>query len=790
MLKSRKRLTTSLRRRRQQRWSPEQLEERALLSAAGFDDLVLDANSYSSDTVVVQFETGYTNPNSLPLQGIKVGSSLGTDGLYEVNLSEGVTPEEAISALEAHPGVAYAHPDFTVSLAATPNDPAFNSLWGMHNTGQTGGTPDADIDATEAWDIRTDASEIVVAVIDTGIDYTHPDLAANMWVNEGEIAGDGIDNDDNGFVDDVHGYDFVNDDGDPMDDHNHGTHVAGTIGAVGDNGVGVAGVAWNVQLMGVKFLGANGSGSLANAIKAINYTTQMNADISNNSWGGGGFVQSLQDAINSFTSNGGIFTAAAGNHGGNNDTGGFYPANYENVVAVAASDHNDTKANFSGFGVNTVEVAAPGVSIRSTVPGGGYSNFSGTSMATPMVSGVLAILQAEFPAETDAEILDRMYMSTDPILTDVTTHGRVNLFNALQAAPNDQDGPKVDSSAWSGPQEGEVDTVTVTFNESIDLLTFTTSDVALTGPNGSIVVDSVTSTNAENTVFEVSFAAQTDVGDYTMDIGPDVADIAGNLMDQDMDGTGGEAGDDVFTTSFSIENEQVVFEWEGNQRIRDARRFRRRTRRGTTVVRMRVNEDVTIDDLDVQLTLNHTWTSDLAIYVFGPGGRSLLFNRRGGDGDNILATFDDEAGTAIADGTAPFDGSFRPESSLSGFDGSSTLGRWYVVIYDLAPRDVGNITNVKLIVTPQQGASTQIDDASGSAAITYQPAREMESLFTEDVVAPVRVASLETSAVTAPVEADDSDWRDDSESFEAAPVEADNDLVFAFAEEELVLLDE
>lgn len=791
MLRSRKRLNKSLRRRRQNRWSPEQLEERALLSAAGFNDLIVDANAYSRDTVVVQFDSGYTNPNSLPLQGVKVGSSLGSDGLYEVHLSDGVTPEDAISALEAHPGVSYAHPDFTVSLAATPNDPDFNRLWGMHNTGQTGGIADADIDATEAWDIRTDASEIVVAVIDTGIDHTHPDLAPNMWTNPGEVPGDGVDNDDNGLVDDVYGYDFVNNDGDPMDDNNHGTHVAGTIGAVGNNGIGVAGVAWNVKLMGVKFLGAGGSGSLANAIKAINYAADMGADIANNSWGGGGFVQSLQDAINNFTSNGGIFTAAAGNHGGNNDNNAFYPANYENVVSVAASTHDDTKANFSGFGVNTVDIAAPGTNIRSTIAGGGYANFNGTSMATPMVSGVLAILQAEFPEETDAEILDRMYTNTDPVLTEFTTHGRVNLFNALQAAPNDQDGPKVDSSSWSGPADGEVDTVTITFNESIDPLTFTPSDVALTGPGGSIVVDSVVSTNAENTAFEVSFATQTDVGDYSMDIGPDITDVVGNLMDQDMDGTGGEAGDDVFTTNFSIENEEVVFEWEGNQRLRDARRFRRRTRRGTSVVRMRVNEDVTIDDLDVQVTINHTWTSDLAIYVFGPGGRSMLFNRRGGSGDNVLATFDDEADTAIADGSAPFDGSFRPESSLSAFDGSSTLGRWYVVILDLAPQDTGNITNVKLIVTPQQGATTQIDDASAAAAIAYQPAREMESLFSEEVVPPVRIDSLRAASVSPSVEIEDSNWRDDSETVEVdAVVESDNDLVFAFAEEELTLLDE
>ena len=181
--------------------------------------------------------------------------------------------------------VLYAEPNYRVHTTQLPNDPRYSELWGLENLGQTGGALDVDIDAPEAWDVTT-GDHTLVAVIDTGVDYTHEDLAGNMWVNAGEVPGDGIDNDGNGFVDDVHGYDFVNNDGDPMDDQGHGTHVAGTIGAVGNNGVGIVGVNWNAQILAVKFLDASGSGTNADAVRAINYATQMGARISNNSWGG------------------------------------------------------------------------------------------------------------------------------------------------------------------------------------------------------------------------------------------------------------------------------------------------------------------------------------------------------------------------------------------------------------------------------------------------------------------------------------------------------------------------
>ncbi|NJL19001.1 MAG: S8 family serine peptidase [Bdellovibrionaceae bacterium] len=286
--------------------------------------------------------------------------------------------------------VEYAEPDGMVFGCAVPNDARFGELWGLNNTGQTGGLADADVDGPEAWDMRNSASSVVVAVIDSGVRYTHQDLAGNMWNNPGETGGvPGVDDDGNGFIDDFHGYDFwgnqddanstITEDNDPMDENGHGTHVAGTIGAVGNNGLGVAGVAWDVQIMAVRFIGPDNYGYDSDATQAINYATASGAQITNNSWGGPGEPPiSMRDAIlaarnkNVPATNtyGIIFVAAAGNSGKNNDGGTFYPAAYTldpeltNVIAVAATDDTDDLASFSNYGVASVDLAAPGVDIR------------------------------------------------------------------------------------------------------------------------------------------------------------------------------------------------------------------------------------------------------------------------------------------------------------------------------------------------------------------------------------------------------------------------------------------
>jgi large repetitive protein len=352
--------------------------------------------------------------------------------------------DAAIAKLQQDPRVRYAEPNYVITIAALPNDPAFGNTWGLNNTGQTingsPGTPDADIDAPEAWNVTTGSSNVTVAVIDTGVDWSHPDLSSQIWINPGEncpgCRNDRIDNDHNGFVDDWHGWDFANNDNNPTDDHGHGTHVAGTIGAAGNNGTGVSGVNWTVKIMPVKFLNAQGSGTDANAVSAILYAAQNGADVMNNSWADNVYSQALADAITVADQHNSLFVAAAGNNGTDNDSSPTYPASYDmpNVVAVAATDNTDNRAFFSNVGRRSVDLGAPGVDIYSTWPGGGYQYLSGTSMATPHVAGAAALEKAAFPSASAAGLKALLLATVDPkpsLATTTSSGGRLNIGNAV-----------------------------------------------------------------------------------------------------------------------------------------------------------------------------------------------------------------------------------------------------------------------------------------------------------------------------------------------------------------------
>ncbi|MCC6821881.1 MAG: S8 family serine peptidase, partial [Verrucomicrobia subdivision 3 bacterium] len=338
----------------------------------------------------------------------------------------------------------YVEPDYLVEANALPTDQAFvdGSLWGLRNTGQDGGVAGADIAATTAWDLTTGSTNVIVAVIDTGIRYTHRDLTNQMWRNPGESGGgketNGKDDDADGFIDNVYGINAITGSGNPMDDNDHGTHCAGTIGAAANNGNPHVGVTWRVRLMGCKFLSASGSGANSAAIKCIDFAVAKGAKILSNSWGGGGNSQALYDAINNARTKGVLFIAAAGNNASDNDAGPFYPANYplDNIVSVAALTRNDLLADFSNYGRTTVDLGAPGDTIYSSTAASdtSYDYFSGTSMAAPHVSGVAALILSRYPAADLAELRDRLLLGTVPIpaLNGVcTTGGRLNAYNSL-----------------------------------------------------------------------------------------------------------------------------------------------------------------------------------------------------------------------------------------------------------------------------------------------------------------------------------------------------------------------
>jgi subtilisin family serine protease len=391
-------------------------------------------------TVMTKFQT----PGDIHKSG-------GSGEFVHVKLPEGVSVEEALAKMAgdarvefAVPNTIYTLPEFKKSNGNISNDPDAGKLWGLNNEGQTGGTPDADIDAPEAWAVHTGRTQAeggpIIAVIDTGIDYNHPDLKANMWTNPGEIAGDGIDNDGNGVIDDVHGYNAIGDNGDPMDTQGHGSHCAGTIAAAGNDGTGVVGVNQKANLMAIKIFGDDGSSDAAAIIRAIQYADNNGARITSNSWGGPVPNAGIKQA---FADSSALHLVAAGNSAFNNDYLPSFPANHSlpNLLSVAATDHNDALAEFSQYGKKKVHLGAPGVDILSTVPGGKYDTYSGTSMATPHVSGAAGLIASANPEISNEELRARLLGGVDkvPALEGKTvTGGRLNVHNSLtMEAPKD-----------------------------------------------------------------------------------------------------------------------------------------------------------------------------------------------------------------------------------------------------------------------------------------------------------------------------------------------------------------
>lgn len=433
------------------RWQSAFLFSSLLFSSSVFANAFNLNYEHVPGELIVKFKNSRQGANSAALaaMGGVIKYQFKSRGAAVVKF-RGVTRDADLLAkakvLNARADVEYVEANTIIKINKTPNDADFSKQYGMHNTGDGGGVAGADIDALSAWDISTGSKNVVVGVIDTGIDHSHPDIAPNYWTNPGESGVDaqgrdkrsnGVDDDSNGYIDDFRGWDFVNNDNDPMDDHAHGTHCAGVIGARGDDGVGVAGVNWDVSLVGIKFLSGSGSGTLEDAVKAIEYGTSVGVSLTSNSWGGGGYSPTMFDAITAAHSRGILFVAAAGNDSNNNDSRPSYPATYQvpNVISVAASDNKDQMAYFSNNGVRTVHVAAPGVDVWSSVLGGRYQKMSGTSMATPHVAGLAALIKGAIPEATHEQVRARILNGVDRSpywATKVSSGGRINALNSLE----------------------------------------------------------------------------------------------------------------------------------------------------------------------------------------------------------------------------------------------------------------------------------------------------------------------------------------------------------------------
>ncbi|TMP72044.1 peptidase S8 [Pseudoalteromonas sp. S1609] len=588
----------------------------------------------------------------------------------------GMSAKEAIERLKSHQAIEYVEPDYRVSIANATNDPRFEDLWGLNNEGQTGGTVDADIDAPEAWSISTGSRDIVVGVIDTGVDYSHPDLAANAWVNSGEIAGDGIDNDGNGYIDDVHGINAITDAGDPMDDEGHGTHVSGTIGASGNNGVGIVGVNHDVSIAGCKFLAADGTGSTSGAIKCIDYmvglkNSGVNLRVLNNSWGGGGYSQALADAITASEQADILFVAAAGNDAVDNDVNPHYPSNYENdnVLSIASTDSRDNMSGFSQWGLTSVDMGAPGSAILSTIPGGGYASYSGTSMATPHVAGAAALVLSVNPDLTSLELKELLMSSGDAnaALNGKTVAG--TRLNVNQAVIDADPTPGFKLSVSPVSQQATVgDTVTYTF--TIGSVAQWDGDVslALAADLTDASLSATTARPGDEVVLTVATNSDTQWGNYDFTV---TASTDEQVKDQTVSLMLQPAGLNDFTYS---SNERVEIPDNSPE--------------GASSV-ITVADDLTIFGTTADVDITHTWSGDLVLTLISAQGTEVtLQSNEGGSDDDIVKSF-----------------------TSTVFNSEVATGDWTLNVEDTAGADTGNINGWSLTFSAIGEVSPQPPEA-------------------------------------------------------------------------------
>jgi subtilisin family serine protease len=426
-------------------------EEKRQTPIKSIETAPYEARNIGAPEVLVKFRAGVTDE---AIERITVGLNDQVEdriesvpGLEAIEDFDDESADLVAAQYRSLPEVEYAEPVFELSIEevgaspVTPRDPRFVEQWALFNDGTRGGTKGADISAPDAWSVTTGSDKVVVAVLDSGVDYTHSDLASNMWIRPSNIPM--YEDKDLGEIQDLHGYNALENSADPMDDNGHGTHCAGIIGAEGGNDIGIAGVNWKVQIMPLKFMNAGGYGTTKDAIEAINYVIDrkkagVNVRVISASWGSTMKSRGLEDVIRKAYEAGILFVAASGNATTNNDRTPHYPSSYNvpNVISVAALDRNDQLATFSNYGPKSVAIAAPGVDILSTWLGDEYEEKSGTSMATPVVSGVAALIAAESPKITVDDLRERILASVDPLPSlkgKIVTGGRINAAKAVGA---------------------------------------------------------------------------------------------------------------------------------------------------------------------------------------------------------------------------------------------------------------------------------------------------------------------------------------------------------------------
>ena len=395
---------------------------------------ILSIDDLNKEFKVRNIEETILSANKKPKK-LELFKSIGLDRIFTFKCDQEVDILYAIESYEKDANVEFVEPNYIGHACLMPNDASFNNQWGLHNTGQTGGKTDADIDAPEAWDIKLGSYNVIIAIVDTGIDYNHEDLDMQIWQNTGEIAGNGIDDDGNGFIDDIRGWDFRNNDNNPMDDHNHGTHCAGIAGAETNNNIGIAGVMWMCKLMAVKSGSSGNSFKADDAANGIIYAADNGADIISMSWSFDWNPVVIENACAYAYGVGCLLVAAIGNHGSSSLR---WPAAYSTVMAIGATDHNDTRCSWSAYGSH-INVVAPGMTIYSTIRNDKYEYFWGTSMATPHVAGLAGLLKAQNPARSNSDLWTIIVNTADDLGASGWDQyygmGRINAYTALYGAP-------------------------------------------------------------------------------------------------------------------------------------------------------------------------------------------------------------------------------------------------------------------------------------------------------------------------------------------------------------------